>query len=87
MLEIEFPSGVLIAAGWVPEGSPQGAYEITVSFGFEMLEKEYFRDFSEARLYIQGLVSQWESQREIPHTVTRSTYLTLPEAPQELIAQ
>jgi len=37
MLDVSLPNGVLIIAGWYPEGDPAGRYYVSVYRGYEEL--------------------------------------------------
>ena len=57
MLDVSFPNGAMISAGWVPEGSPVGTYEVTVTRDFECLESPFYtQDVYEAQSYVQSKV-------------------------------
>jgi len=35
MLDVVLPNGILITAGWYPEGDPSGAYQVSVYRGYD----------------------------------------------------
>jgi hypothetical protein len=39
MVDIVLPNGLLISAGWYPEGDPNGGYLIAVTSGFDVISE------------------------------------------------
>jgi len=61
MLDVEFPSGVQVSAGWKPDGA-DGSYYVSVTHGFRHLVPVFrTRDFAEASARIQSLISRFGS--------------------------
>ncbi|HVC94628.1 MAG TPA: hypothetical protein VND64_13095 [Pirellulales bacterium] len=56
MVEVETPTGVLIEAGWYPEGDAAGSYRIAATRGLSyVLPPTYTRDVREAAGMIEKL--------------------------------
>lgn len=60
MLEIHGQNGVTVDAGWVPEGDPNGAYQIAVCHGMRHLRPIVStRDIDEAATYVAEFADQY----------------------------
>lgn len=56
MLDVSLPNGLLISAGWFPEGDPDGEYVVTVSAGLDVVGPPYrTKDVNEARVHVESL--------------------------------
>ena len=60
MIDVSLPNGLLISAGWYPEGSPDGKYVVTVSDGLDLVTSPIEQaDISEARGSIEMLAEHY----------------------------
>jgi hypothetical protein len=60
MIEVHLPNGVVIDAGWYPEGAQDGAYRVALYLGSERLTPNFrTRDINAAAKRIQEVA--WES--------------------------
>lgn len=64
MLEVMTPSGILITAGWEPDGKPDGAYIVRASFGFKELGCVPSTDIDQAASDVQQFVRQFLDGRD-----------------------
>jgi hypothetical protein len=55
MVEVVTPTGVLIEAGWLPEGDPDGRYTVSATFGMKSLFRPFeTTDIIEAQRRIES---------------------------------
>lgn len=55
MLEIRMPSGMSVEAGWVPEADPDGAYEVLLCRGSDIVAKVTKPTAAATKLVIESL--------------------------------
>lgn len=53
MVDVVLPNGVLVSAGWVPEGDPNGQYRVAITNGLDHLsDPEFFPNATLAKDFI-----------------------------------
>jgi hypothetical protein len=72
MVEVELPSGVLIDAGWYPEGSVDGSYKVKACWRLtKLVDDHYFADINDAARFVEDLTNQLlRPDRVVPVTNT-----------------
>lgn len=64
MIEVCGPDGITVDAGWVPEGDPNGTYQVAVSQGMRQLRSvATTKDIDEAAKFIVEFAEQFCAQR------------------------
>jgi|GEM_PF-3503705 len=77
MLDVVLPNGLLITAGWYPEGSEQGGYQVSIQRGLDQLiPRIESTAVDDAAQHVQALVGQF-----IGRNFSVDTNTTLHESP------
>jgi len=58
MAEVALPNGVLVSAGWYPEGDPQGAYRILATSGLQCLRDAETKNVHEALARVEAFARE-----------------------------
>ncbi len=66
MVEVKLPNGILIVAGWYPEGDSSGNYRVVASEGFEQLTRRETRDIAMALSFIEEMVTVYVQKETSP---------------------
>lgn len=58
MVEVVLPNGILVSAGWYPEGDPNGEYRINATKGLKYVVRSTAKDANEANEIVEDFVRQ-----------------------------
>lgn len=61
MVDVQLPNGLLISCGWYPEGDANGCYRITVSEGFQEIQRRETDSVHMAKYLVESLALQFGS--------------------------